>query len=528
MPILRRDLLKRTAAGAMGFTLSDFAQSRTEIDVEEIAYGVEHDDKLDADLPIWNETVDVVIVGSGGAGLSAALSAHDHGAGKILVVEKEPVAGGNTRFSGGYFNAVDPERQKSQGIDDDIEKHVRQTIEGGRSRGKPELVRILCEGALPTLHWLEHLGVRWEPTCTLLHGGLFPRGHVPTVETLRTGCIDLLLQHCRDRGIEVRCGTPLLRLIRRNSEKLRAGPVEGIVVACSDGTGESTIRARKGVILAAGGYAANAAMCAAFDPRLAGLPTTNHPGATGEVMLAAREIGAFLSGCDFIECLPLDARYSRLSLFVERCIFVDRTGRRFIREDAPRDRFRDKILDLPQREAFVILDDDGFRSHPETFRRDAAEGLDKGEVFRADSLQGLARQIRVPAINLEETVERYNRFVETRSDRDFGRAPESLLHPMVKPPFWASKANLSLHYTLGGVEIDERTRVLDWDGRPIPKLFAAGEITTGVHGESRLGGNSVTEIYVFGRLAGRVAAETPGEEMNKPDKGDSFEMGRYA
>lgn len=145
----------------MGFTLSDFAQSRTEIDVEHIAYDVVHNAKHDADPSIWNETVDVVIVGSGGAGLSAALSAHDHGAGKILVVEKEPVAGGNTRFSGGYFNAVAPERQKSQGIDDDIEKHVRQTIEGGRSRGKPELVRILCEGALPTLHWLEHLGVRW-------------------------------------------------------------------------------------------------------------------------------------------------------------------------------------------------------------------------------------------------------------------------------------------------------------------------------------------------------------------------------
>lgn len=158
MPILRSDLLKRTAAGTVGFTLSDFAQSRTEIDVEEIAYDVEHDDKLDADLPIWNETVDVVIVGSGGAGLSAALSAHEHGAAKIPVIEKEPVAGGNTRFSGGYFNAVDPERQKPQRIDDNIEKHVRQTIEGGRSRGKPELVRILCEGALPTLHWLRTPG----------------------------------------------------------------------------------------------------------------------------------------------------------------------------------------------------------------------------------------------------------------------------------------------------------------------------------------------------------------------------------
>ena len=248
-------------------------------------------------------------------------------------------------------------------------------------------------------------------------------------------------------------------------------------------------------------------MCAAFDPRLKGLPSTNTPGATGEVMLAANEIGAFLSGCDFIECLPLDVRYSRLSLFVERCIFVDKTGRRFIREDAPRDVFRDGILALPQREAFVLLDDDGFRSHPEVFRRDAVEGIKHGEVFSADSLQSLARQLRMPVANLENSVKRFNDFVDDGIDRDFGRSADSLRHHIRRPPFWASKAHLSLHYTMGGVEIDDHARVLDWNGNPIPKLYAAGEVTTGIHGESRLGGNSITEIYVFGRLAGRGASQ---------------------
>lgn len=452
MPTTRRRLIQSAALGAGLFALAP--------------------DRAVARMPArWDETVDVLVAGSGGAGAASAIAAREAGARSVLIVEKLARTGGNTRLSGGYFNAVDPKRQRPLGIEDSVEKFIAQTLAAGRGRAKPELVRILCEGALPALHWLESIGVRWKDECITLQGSAFPRGHVPTEPSLRSGCIDLLLSHARRLGVEIRLEHPLLALVREGS-----GPVLGAEVGLPDGTSRF-IRARRSVVLATGGFAANARMCTAIDPRPAGLPSTNSPGSTGDGMLAAKAVGALLVGCDFIECIPLHAQYSRLALFVERCIFVNRRGRRFIREDAPRDEFRDAVLALPNREAFVVLDEAGFETHPTAFRRDAEKALSLGEVFRADSLEALARQLKVPAENLIETVAAFNESVKRRNDPEFGRSPESL-RCLIE--------------------------------RPIPRLYAAGEVSSGVHGESRLGGNSMTELYVFGRIAGREAArETP-------------------
>ena len=212
-------------------------------------------------------------------------------------------------------------------------------------------------------------------------------------------------------------------------------------------------------------------------------------------------------GRDFIECIPPHAQYSHLALFVERCIFINRRGRSFIREDAPRDEFRDAVLALPNREAFVVLDEAGFETHPTAFRRDAEKALSLGEVFRADSLEALARQLRVPAENLIETVAAFNESVKRRNDPEFGRSRESLRCLIERPPFWASKAFLSIHYTPGCVDIDSRARVLDRFGRPIPRLFAAGEVSSGVHGAARLGTVAILDCLVFGRVAGQAVAK---------------------
>ena len=143
----------------------------------------------------------------------------------VLIVEKLARTGGNTRLSGGYFNAVDPKRQRPLGIEDSVEKFIAQTLAAGRGRAKPELVRILCEGALPALHWLESIGVRWKDECITLQGSSFPRGHVPTEPSLRSGCIDLLLSHARRLGVEIRLEHPLLALVREGS-----GPVLSHIV----------------------------------------------------------------------------------------------------------------------------------------------------------------------------------------------------------------------------------------------------------------------------------------------------------
>lgn len=223
-------------------------------------------------------------------------------------------------------------------------------------------------------------------------------------------------------------------------------------------------------------------------------------------MLAAREAGAYLTGCDWIECIPLHVHYARFAILVERCIFVDQQGRRFVREDDRRDILRDTILSLPSRFGFVIVDHDGFESNPPSFRCELHEGLERQEVYRAQTLEEMAQLLRLPVNNFVETVNRYNGFVRSGRDEDFGRGVESMIHEIRKPPFWACRASMSRHHTMGGVSIDARARVLDWDSKPVGRLYAAGEVAGGVHGASRLGGNAIADVHVFGRIAGREAA----------------------
>lgn len=448
----------------------------------------------------WDGEAEIVIVGSGGAGVSAALAARERTKGRIVILEKLGVTGGSTRFSCGYFNAVDPERQRAQGIEDSLERHIADTNASGRGRGDPELVRILCSEALDALHWVEGYGVKYEPFCSQIYGGLFPRSHLPKLSDPQASYIDVLLDACRSRGIEILTSSPVLSLVLNED-----GSAAGVVWRDASGM-RCTLRASRAVVLASGGFSANAELCRLHDPRLGDLDTTNPAGSTGEVMLAAREAGAYLTGCDWIECIPLHVHYARFAILVERCIFVDQQGRRFVREDDRRDILRDTILSLPSRVGFVIVDHDGFESNPPSFRRELHEGLERQEVYRAQTLEEMAQLLRLPVNNFVETVNRYNGFVRSGRDEDFGRGVESMIHEIRKPPFWACRASMSRHHTMGGVSIDARARVLDWDSKPVGRLYAAGEVAGGVHGASRLGGNAIADVHVFGRIAGREAA----------------------
>lgn len=381
----------------------------------------------------WDGEAEIVIVGSGGAGVSAALAARECTKGRIVILEKLGVTGGSTRFSCGYFNAVDPERQRAQGIEDSLERHIADTNASGRGRGDPELVRILCSEALDALHWVEGYGVKYEPFCSQIYGGLFPRSHLPKLSDPQASYIDVLLDACRSRGIEILTSSPVLSLVLNED-----GSAAGVVWRDASGT-RCTLRASRAVVLASGGFSANAELCRLHDPRLGDLDTTNPAGSTGEVMLAAREAGAYLTGCDWIECIPLHVHYARFAILVERCIFVDQQGRRFVREDDRRDILRDTILSLPSRFGFVIVDHDGFESNPPSFRRELHEGLERQEVYRAQTLEEMAQLLRLPVNNFVETVNRYNGFVRSGRDEDFGRGVESMIHEIRKPPFWVCR-----------------------------------------------------------------------------------------
>ncbi|WP_304407565.1 FAD-dependent oxidoreductase, partial [Turicimonas muris] len=266
------------------------------------------------------------------------------------------------------------------------------------------------------------------------------------------------------------------------------------------------------IVLAAGGFAANPKLRALHDPRMLTLTTTNNSAcSTGEVMLAANEAGAYLLGLDYIQCNPgcPPGHTSRqaLHLDVARYIFVDKRGKRFVSEDARRDVLRDAILNLPEKFGYAIVDNDGFNSYNQIVRDDAMKGLKTGDAFTADTLDELAKKMDVPADQLKKTVAEYNAMVDKQKDPDFGKAPRNLTHKIEKAPYWAALSSMAVHHTMGGVRIDPETRVLDRQGNVIPGLYAAGEITGGIHGTNRLGGNAIADIFTFGRIAGNSAAK---------------------
>ncbi|WP_304423183.1 FAD-dependent oxidoreductase, partial [Turicimonas muris] len=354
--------------------------------------------------------------------------------------------------------------------------------------------------------WLEGMGLKFRPDVMQVYGALWPRSHLAT-EPKGTGFIRVLSDKCKALGVDILTGTKLEKIIRENFDEGRALGV----LAIRNGK-PFYIRATKGIVLAAGGFAANPKLRALHDPRMLTLTTTNNSAcSTGEVMLAANEAGAYLLGLDYIQCNPgcPPGHTSRqaLHLDVARYIFVDKRGKRFVSEDARRDVLRDAILNLPEKFGYAIVDNDGFNSYNQIVRDDAMKGLKTGDAFTADTLDELAKKMDVPADQLKKTVAEYNAMVDKQKDPDFGKAPRNLTHKIEKAPYWAALSSMAVHHTMGGVRIDPETRVLDRQGNVIPGLYAAGEITGGIHGTNRLGGNAIADIFTFGRIAGNSAAK---------------------
>ncbi len=456
----------------------------------------------------WNHTTDVLVVGSGGAGLAAAVSAAQAGA-KVTVMEKLSFVGGNTMLCSGYYNCVDPGRQTKLGIKDDVDLHIKQTLAAGDNRADPELVKILCSKGLETLEWLESLGMKFQDQVTQVYGALYPRSHLAS-EAKGAGYIRVLKEKADALGVKFLMDTKMQQIVR---EKPQNGRVLGVEATDEDGK-TILVRAKCGVVLAAGGYAANPQLRAVYDPRLLTLCTTNNTAcSTGEVMLAANAAGAMLVGTDYIQCNPglppghQDGVRQALHLEVERYIYVDQRGQRFVAEDARRDVLRDAVLNLPEKYGYVIIDADGFAATPKAAQRDAQRGLKTGDSFTADTLEELAKLIKIDPKALQKTVDEFNACVDKKADPKFGRQPSMLTSKIQKGPFWAAFSAMAAHHTMGGVRIDAKTHVLDAAGKPIPGLYAAGEVAGGVHGSNRVGGNAVLEIHVFGRIAGANAAK---------------------
>ncbi len=430
---------------------------------------------------------DVIVVGGGGAGLAAAVRASELGA-KVILVEKYPFLGGNTLISGGFLGVVDPKRQEPLGIDDCADRHFKDIWENGDKLANPGLIKKLVHEAPMMLAWLEEKGVKFQDEVIEIYGSHFPRCHKPIYPN-GTAYVRALTSSLMALKTEVLTNTSAFKLIQ---EKER---VVGVRV-CT-GIKEFLIRASKGVILTSGGFGANPNLVAKYDARLGRLPTNCSSGSKGEMLLAAQAIGIDCVDLNEIQCLPgpLDKNTLRVRFHndIRRFIFVNQQGQRFVDERARRDVLKEKILSQASQSCFCIIDNEALKTYDLLVRRDAVRAAESGAAFKAESLEELATLLSVPSEVLKHSIKERNDSI--RFDE-----PHSRRFPIVQPPFWAAHVGMRIHYTMGGVKINDLANCLK-KGEPVKGLYAAGEVTGGIHGRNRIGGNGLTDAFTFGLIA---------------------------
>ena len=444
-------------------------------------------------------SADVIVVGGGGAGLAAAARAAELGA-SVIVLEKTAAVGGNTLIASGYYAAVDPERQAPLGIRDSVENFYGLLLaNAGPSADTGRLMRMAVE-ARPVMRWLESLGVAFSRDVFEISGSLFPRNYKPVMPN-GEGYVRQLGARAGQLGVRVLRNTRATALV--SSMTTQGVPrITGVTAELPDGT-TAHFTGRLGIVVATGGFSANPEMIARYAPQYKGLTHDNVPSATGEMILAAQKAGAKLVDMGIVQCQPGcpvgGTRRVRFHNDVKRFILLDGEGRRFAAEDGRRDTLRDKVLSLPGGVAYVLVDDEGFRSYNRLIQREAVLAVETGDAWTDDSIEGLARQVGFSPAVLRDTLERYA--AGNRAGRDeFGKKLENV-RPIVKPPFWLAPAAMTVHATSGGIAVDAVGHALDKNGQVIPGLWAAGEATGGLHGENQLGGCGLTDAFVFGHAA---------------------------
>ena len=456
--------------------------------------------QVDKNKTYKDGTCDMVIVGAGGAGLSAAVAAAETNNGlKIVVLEKEAIIGGNTNSSTGGINAAETDIQKELGIEDSKKLFYDDIMSGGNYENIPSLVENLVEHAPVTISWLTGLGHDLTDV-GLMGGSSVKRTHRPKGGTaIGPHLMKVLKEATSNKNIEIRTSNKVTGLLTAVD-----GSVTGVKVENANGSAYTL--AAKAVIIATGGFGANLDMVTSLQPSLKGFATLNHPGATGDAFGWVTAIGGATIQMANIQIHPT-AEATNHILITEAvrgngAILVNHESKRFCNEMDTRDVVSAAILAQTQGEAFLIFDQ-GVRKSLASIETYANQHLLKEGATVAE----LAQAIGVPAADLETTLNRYNTYQKEGVDKDFGRSATGMTASLETAPYYAVRVTPAIHHTMGGLSVNTNTQVLKADGTPIPGLYAAGEVTGGLHGANRLGGNGVADIVVNGRLAGIAAAQ---------------------
>ena len=489
-------------------------------------------------------SADVVIIGAGGAGMTAAVEVLRAG-GSVIIFDKMASVGGNTIAAGSALNAAGTDIQHAgtmtasavesveeklalepkgeamarwqasvrKDLDaylatgesfvfDSADLHKLQTYVDGDYVGKPELIELLCDGAPRAIDFLSALGTEWKPDITTAVGATWARSHQPTGSFGGAGSDFVLPQHAfvKENGGEV--------ILEHKAEELivEDGRVCGVKGTAADGT-PFLYRANKAVIMATGGFGANVEMRQAYNKHWATLdesvPTTNQPCATGDGIVMAQAAGASLYGMEWIQ---LVTGGGNISASIANNMFINAEGERFVAEDSRRDVLSSAVLSQTDSFFWWLSDahtawdiQGGYHYNGKSI----AELVESGYLVEGETLEALAEKMNVDAAKLQAAVEQYNKAVAGTEPDPFGR--KVFEYAFDKAPYYAGVGRAQVHHTMGGIEINEKCQVLDAQGDVMEGFFACGEVTGGIHGANRLGGNAIADIIVFGQIAGQNA-----------------------
>ena len=487
---------------------------------------------------------DIVIVGAGGAGMTAAITAAEEGK-SVVILESQSMVGGNSVRATGGMNAAktvyqdDNEFAESAGVEktlksaadnyadnetitalaktvseqwdeyqknptgyfDSVELMELDTMVGGKGINDPELVETLCSNSADAIDWLDEHGITLHNVSSF-GGASVKRIHRPVdadgkVVSVGSYMIPLLQENCDKAGVQTLLNTTA-------TEILTDANGAAVGVKATGASGETVTVNAKAVVLATGGFGANLDMVVEYKPELKGFMTTNAAGAQGQGIEMATAIGADTVDMDQIQIHPtVEANTAALiteGLRGDGAVLINAEGKRFIDEVGTRDVVSAAEIAQTGSYSWLVVD------QAMVDASSVIQGyIKKGYTVEGETYEDLAKAMGVDEAAFAETMNNWNSYVAAKNDPDFGRT--SFANPLDTAPYYAIKVTAGVHHTMGGLKINTNTEVLKADGSVIPGLFAAGEVTGGVHGANRLGGNAVADFTVFGRIAGAAASK---------------------
>ncbi|MCK9273563.1 MAG: flavocytochrome c [Syntrophales bacterium] len=470
-----------------------------------------------AELPQeWNEEIDVAVVGSGFAGLAAAIEAKNAGA-SVKVYEKMRVAGGNSIINGGVMAVVGSDMQEAKGIQDSPDLMLQDMMKAGLYLNYPELARMVAYQSKDAYNWCkEYLGVGFGSAAQLLHmGGHTVARSCPTSNYSGSAIVNKELAKLKELGVPVVTQVYLEKIFKDKDGRVAGIQIrEGYRFPDEKSGTIKTVRTKKGLVMATGGFSRDVRYRMTQDPKLIDtVNSTNQPGATAEGLLEMFKIGGNPVQPSWIQLGPwaspdekgfgLGPHFATGPVFSYGVMVDPATGKRFISELADRKIRADAIIRTGHA-AIGISDSEGVKSMggpPGALQK----LLERSVVKKFDALDGLCESYNMPCDAVKKTIEDYNSYVKAGTDKEFNRFIQPDAKPMTNPPFYAIRLWPKVHHTMGGVQINDKGEVIDVEGNSIKGLYAAGEVAGGVHGAVRLGSCAVVDCLVFGRIAGKNA-----------------------